>query len=226
MLSPEALAVPVPDARAVCAPSSEPGDIGGELLGVLRRTLRRDIDDVGAWRAVPLRHGPCSATGGLWRIEGELPDAGAVQPWSVVLKIIRYSTEGPSNWRATDDPSHSYYWRREALAYESGLVERFSGGLRAPRCLAVIEREDGGVALWMEDMLGLSATKWDIDRYGLAARHLGQAQGEFLAGRPLPNQDWLCRDWLRTYVERHGRRLILRAASATATKTSWPWAPR
>jgi hypothetical protein len=142
-----------------------------------------------------------SASAGIWRVAGA--------DWSLVLKLLRPGPGGHANWQAGDTEDHWYYWRREALAYESGLLESFGGQLRPPECQLVAERSDGNIALWLEDLGGLPGVEWAPDHYSLAARHLGQAQGEFAAGRPLPPHRWLSREWLRTYLTQRDGDLAL-----------------
>ena len=60
-----------------------------------------------------------------------------------------------------------------------GLLESLTGGLRAPDCPLIAPRADGSVALWLEDLRSQPATAWPVERYGVAARHLGQMQGAF-----------------------------------------------
>jgi hypothetical protein len=143
-----------------------------------------------------------SASSGIWRVRaGER---------SAVLKLIAHSDAGHANWQSGEDPAHWYYWRREVLAYERGLLGSLPGGLRAPRCLLVAPRGDGGVALWLEDVAGLPGTHWAVEDYGTAARHLGQTQGAYVVGRALPDDAWLSRGWLRAYLsQRDGDRHLL-----------------
>jgi hypothetical protein len=127
---------------------------------------------------------------------------GAAGRTAVVKLVAHEPDRGSENWRSGADESHWYYWRREAEAYGSGLLDRLgAGGLRAPRCLLVAERGDGSVALWLEDVGREPASSWSLDRHGIAARHLGRTQGGFAAGRALPDHRWLSRDWLRRYLE-------------------------
>ncbi len=148
-----------------------------------------------------------SASIGIWRVR-----AGEQ---SAVLKLIAHSDAGHENWRSGDDPAHWYYWRREVLAYESGLLASMAGGLRAPHCDLVAERPDGSVALWLEDVAGAPGAAWPLARYKQAARHLGQTQGAYLTGHPLLDQPWLSRDWLRTYLlQRDGDRHLVREPQA------------
>ncbi|MGH9114185.1 MAG: phosphotransferase [Acidimicrobiales bacterium] len=138
-----------------------------------------------------------AATAGLYRVHAD--------GRTTIVKVLAPAADAPGFWRPGGSETHWYYWRREAEAYGSGMLATLGGGLRAPRCLGVFERADGTVALWLEDLRGTAAPAWPVARYGLAARHLGRAQGEFLSGRPLPTQPWLSRGWLRTYVARRDR---------------------
>jgi len=139
----------------------------------------------------PLPHGPPAATAGLWRVEAD--------DQRLVLKVLHADPDGHPRWPAAHNPDHPYYWRREALAYESGLLERLSGGLRAPHLRGCFDREDSSVAVWLEQVEDPPAREWTLDRYGLAARHLGRAQGSPAAG--LPDDPWLSRRWLRAYLD-------------------------
>ncbi|MGH9227396.1 MAG: phosphotransferase [Acidimicrobiales bacterium] len=149
----------------------------------------------------PLPHAAvASATAGLWRVR--------VARRSTIVKLLAHAPDGGSpNWRSGRDERHWYYWRREAEAYRSGLLDGLGGGLRAPRWDLVADRDDGSIALWLEDLRGDPASSWSVDRYQTAARHLGRAQGEFITGRPLPDEPWLSRGWLLGYLDQPFRRL-------------------
>jgi Phosphotransferase enzyme family len=177
--------------------------------------------DAGTWRSEALdQAGGASATVGLFRVSGD--------GWSVVLKLVGLDHEGHPDWRAGEQPEHWYYWRREALAYESGLLASFTGGLRAPTCYLIAERTDGSVALWLEDLgAATPATSWPLARYRLAARHLGQAQGQFAVDRPLPDLAWLSRGWLRDYLsQRDSDTALLEDPVAWATPLARRLLPR
>lgn len=147
------------------------------------------------------------ASAGVWRVRGD--------DWSLVLKLVRHGAGAHENWQSGDDEEHWYYWRREPLAYESGLLASLGGQLRPPQCRLVTDRDDGSVALWLEDVAGDPGSTWPLHQYRRAARHLGQAQGEFAAGRPLPPYRWLSRDWLRAYLsQRDGDHALVDDAAA------------
>jgi len=175
--------------------------------------------DPGPWTCEEIHDAVPSATLGIWRVGG----AG----WSVVLKVVGMASGGHPNWRAGVDAGHWYYWRREADAYESGLLA-FEGALRAPRCYLVAERPDRRVALWLEDLASASpATTWAPERYRIAARHLGRAQGAFATGaQRLPDAPWLSRDWLRAYLTPRDVDMgLLGDRRAWATELARQWLP-
>jgi Phosphotransferase enzyme family len=127
-----------------------------------------------------LRVTPPRATAGIWRVG------------DAVLKVVHDGGEG-SRWPSSSDPAHPYYWRREPLAYASGLLEPFG----APACRAIVDRSDGSVALWLDAVPEVE--KWTPPLLGVVARRLGRAR----AGPP-PDAAWLSRDWLRAYLQLHG----------------------
>jgi hypothetical protein len=172
----------------------------GELDRVVQ--LLTGSDETGPWQCDKIHDAVPSATLGIWRVHGD--------GWSVVLKLVGLRAGGHPHWQAGSEADHWYYWRREAAAYESGLLGSFAGGLRAPACHLVADRPDATTALWLEDLTPLQpASEWSLARYGAAARHLGQAQGAFAVGRRLPQDPWLSRDWLRSYLAQRGDDMVL-----------------
>jgi hypothetical protein len=149
-------------------------------------------DGDAAARLEPLEHGPPAQTGGLWRVH-----SGAA---SAVLKLVRLSPAGHPRWPAAAEPEHAYYWRREPLAYESGLLARF-GELRAPRLRASIARSHDTVALWLEDA-PRPPRAFTPELLGTVAERLGGAQGRLAL--ELPAAPWLSRRWLRAYLALRG----------------------
>ena len=159
-------------------------------------------------RVEPLEHGPPAQTGGVWRVR-----AGRE---SAVLKLVRPNPDGHPRWPAGEGEDHPYYWRREPEAYESGLLSRL-GDLRAPRLLALVNRPDGSVALWLEDVP--RPATFTPELLGELARGLGAAQGAFAV--ELPVQPWLSRRWLRAYLALRGP-LTRRQGEALAQIESAP----
>ncbi len=136
-----------------------------------------------------------AATGGIWRV-GE---TGGTK----ILKVACPPADPPAGtlaWPTSDEPTHWNYWRRESLAYSTGLAATVyaDAGIVAPALLQVMERSDGSVALWLADAPGEGAIRWSVDRLAHFARQLGHAQAEW-AGR-VPELPWLSRRWLAQYV--------------------------
>lgn len=134
----------------------------------------------------PLRPRAFASALGVWRVR-----AGDD---SAVLKLLRLGAAPHPRWPSRADPRDPYYWRREPLAYASGVLEPFG----IPACRACIDRPDGSVALWLDD--GGDPPAWTPVLLGEVARRLGRAQAA-LAGRI--DEPWLARDWLREYLLLH-----------------------
>jgi hypothetical protein len=97
----------------------------------------------------PLRHGlGNAATGGMYRVRGT---AG-----SAILKVARLpaAADPAKSFLTSDEPDHWNYWRREALAYQTGLAATaYAGaGIVVPALLEVNTRSDGGVELWLAEV--------------------------------------------------------------------------
>jgi hypothetical protein len=186
----------------------------GELVEVFGAAGR----DASQFRVESLSQPVASASRGIWRVRhGDR---------SVVLKLVAHEDGGHPQWLAGEDVAHWYYWRREVLAYDTGLLASLPRGLRAPRCHAVIPRDDGSITLWLEDLGDASASAWGIDRYALAARQLGRTQGRYLVDVPLPAHDWLSRGWLRSYLAlRDGDAELLDDATVWRTPQVAAWFP-
>jgi hypothetical protein len=106
----------------------------------LARALGREP---GRWRAARLsRVGP-NGEGGVWR------PAGA--DWSLVLKVVVRHARADRGGDLVDEAGHFFYWRREPLAYASGLLDDLPG-VRAPRRHGVEGRSEGSDWLWLEDV--------------------------------------------------------------------------
>ena len=133
----------------------------------------------------------------IFRLQGHALDAGPLQTWSLVLKVIRPDVE-------YDDPQDYRYWKREALAYQSGSLNDLAGPLIAPRCYDICVQPDGSLWLFLEDIKDEGNWSWSLEQYVRVARCLGEFNGVYLAVCPLPDAHWVKRDWLRNYLE-HAR---------------------
>jgi hypothetical protein len=170
-----------------------------ELASLVTHVLGKAAVDVVEWHCNPLggAGGSIFAGGkGLYRVAGVAQDGEAVYPWSMVLKIASDASQ-----TASHDPSSRFYWRREADAYQSDVFANLAGGnLVAPRCWAVEARSGNEAWIWLEDVQSTTDT-WSLERYARSARHLGQFNGAYLAGYPLPTaQPWMTYGRTRAWV--------------------------
>jgi hypothetical protein len=111
------------------------------------------------------------------------------------------------------------------LLYASGLLDALPAGLRAPPCYGCDELADGAVWLWLEHVREDGERSWPSARWADAARRLGQFNGAYLAGRPLPHAPWLGGRRLRAWVERH-RPLVAQIAAAPRNPEIRRWWPQ
>ncbi|GIO31295.1 MULTISPECIES: phosphotransferase [Paenibacillus] len=163
------------------------------LEAIAKKILQTDDGFLSQWVCEPI--GPKNrnfVTDGVYRVSGKHIVRGAVHAWTAILKIV---LADPNR----DDPAHYNYWRREVLAYESGLLKSLPASFRAPECYAIDEQDDGSVWLWLEDMPHESK-RWEREDYAFAAAKLGEFHAAYLLGQPLPDFSWINRHWLRSWI--------------------------
>lgn len=160
------------------------------LVRVASNNPRLVIQD---WQSERL-HGGFQLNSSIYRLQGDALDAGARVPWSLVVKVIRPNP-------AYADPRDYRYWKREALAYQSGALNDPTRPVVAPRCYDACARPDGSYWLFLEDLHTQGGLPWYLKQYAETARCLGEFNGAYLAGRPLPDAAWVAQDWLRNYLE-------------------------
>ena len=110
------------------------------LTPLVRQALLSGDSEVIAWQVAPMHGGFGGGSGvsNLHRFTGSARDGDRIVPWSLVLKILRWTNgrAGSTGWQD---------WRREAEAYQSGLLRRLPGDLKAPRCFGAIEYPGEGI---------------------------------------------------------------------------------
>jgi hypothetical protein len=174
-------------------PDSDVRRAVGQLLGRPVQDLQHrsgPIDDHLRFHSVTL---------GLLRVSGTADG----EPFSLVVKQTRlgHDADPGALWVSGAEDEHRAYWKREWLAYESGLLAGLPGRLRAPRLLLATEPAEHEAWLWLEDVAGLPGERWQPQHYARAAYDLGTTQGAYAASRaPLPDHRWLSRGWLAGWV--------------------------
>jgi hypothetical protein len=153
------------------------------------------------------------ATLGLYRLTGRArvgssEDVG----WAAVLKVVGdVDLAGtPLNDGFLHDPQDWNYWKREAAAFASGLLDGWPGPLVPVRCLAVDERAGGLVWIWLEACgSGQPEGRWTLASQALLAHDLGAFAAQWADRAPsTADYPWLAQRWLR------GGMASLRAAGA------------
>ncbi|MGH2352849.1 MAG: phosphotransferase family protein [Chloroflexota bacterium] len=158
-----------------------------ELANVVQTYLGNERVRVTDWRWQPVDFIPVNpSTGGLYRVSGEArsPYASPI-PWSLVMKVIQASRSSP------DVPDHWNYWKREALAYQSGLPYRLPAGVTAPRLAGVVPDPANPLRLYLflEDIQDEPAAGWSLADNRALAEGLG-------CWAALPHHEPLSLPWL------------------------------
>jgi hypothetical protein len=139
----------------------------------------------------------------LYRVTGTV--AGHRRPihWKIIIKVL--TLDQLSFQSISTDQSSWDYWKREWHVYQSPWQQQLTGPLVAPRCLAtgdlLAESDEELAWIAMEDLESMDHRPWRHGRFREVARRVGIFNGEYLAGRPLPTEQWLSRDWLRGWTE-------------------------
>lgn len=123
----------------------------------------------------PIRGGLGAASSSVVRLRTVAPDASSS---TVVRKTLRPVTSG-RHAEASRSPRHWAWWRRELLAYRSGLLPR-GEELRAPECLDTTEGTDEG-----------TVTLEDVPEVAEDPATAAFRWARFQSSAPLPDLDWL-----------------------------------
>lgn len=155
------------------------------LTDVVRQDQRSSSFVITDWSVRRLSDKGIANPDGLWLFSGRGHDSRNERSWSIVVKIfIPPEQESP-----LDD---LYYWKREFLLAQSGLLEHLPGPVRAPRVYRTDEYPDS-VWIWMEQISDRKPGPWTIEHYAIAARQLGLWNGACLSLKVPPEEPWFAR---------------------------------
>jgi Phosphotransferase enzyme family len=176
------------------------------LTALVQKATGKSCAQVTEWTSHPILTGAGEGLG-LFHYSGAATDGNDVLEWSLILKALggqRQGGDSPADWNC---------WLREPLAYQSGLLNDLPGGIRAPRCYDLVQRPNGNVWLWLEDMTDGGRAdvigEWTLDDYGQVARDFGRLNGAYLTGRPLPAGPWVSQHWLRDWIDKSADSIAL-----------------
>lgn len=135
---------------------------------------------------------PNFTTAGIFHLYGFVKIKNEQLPWSIILKVIKPDSS------EKEEPLHHNYWRREALVFESKLLDDLPDSIQTAKSYLVEEQQDGTIWLWMERVEGHHAHSQE--QFDFIARQLGRFNGTYLTGKTIPNQEWICRGWLKSWT--------------------------
>ncbi|WP_336764033.1 hypothetical protein [Paenibacillus sp. USHLN196] len=167
------------------------------LVRSVQKLLEEPDAVIQSWEVEPINPGLLNfTTSGIYRIRGTATVVGVLLSWSLVLKCIK-----PDSAEKEDVTYHNY-WKREAEILSSGIIDHLPGRIIAPRCFAVQHKSEHTIGLWMEDVSRHSKSDhvWPLDDWGWIAERLGEFHGAYLTGTSLPQQEWICPHWLKSWV--------------------------
>lgn len=167
------------------------------LTPLVRQALTSPVAEILDWEQQPLGGFAQAVEGVLGRVHfvGQAQVQDRVVPWALVLKAF-----APPSGYPHSNQSAYMYWKREVLAYQSGLLAELGEGIAAPRCFAVVEYPGEEYWVWME-YIAEETKQWSLADFQLAAHHLGQYNGATLRQGPAPALPWLALGHLAARVK-------------------------
>ncbi len=153
-----------------------------------------------SWQRLPI-YGVNPITTGIYRLTGTAQSRGILKSWALVVKQIHWLTLNGHGENYLDDPTDWNYWKREALAYQSGILDDLRGELLPPKCYAVTEPSPTTAWLCLQDLGDDLHQTWTVERHLLAAQHFGEFNGAHAGYTPSPNDArWLSTQHLRKWL--------------------------
>lgn len=166
------------------------------LLPPLRRMFADQTVAQVDWQMADMKGGignPVSV--GLYRFHGRALVHGQMQPFSMVLKVIRSPANiGLSGFGEGEDQTHWNYWQREAFFYQSDLISQMPAGIAIPQCYGVQRWDDDVIWLWLEEIEHKQEDIRQPEQLGFLAYQLGRLNGKFADPARLPDAAWLARN--------------------------------
>lgn len=156
------------------------------LTSIVRKQQNSPAFEISDGSVSPISHAALvDTTGGLFRFDGLGSDSQVARSWSVALKILH----DPKEW--AQEPRGVFYWKREFLAAQSGLLQSLPLGVRAPHIYDTMDNGDD-CWVWTEYVDEATDRRWSLEHFKQVAYHVGHFGGAFLNGLPIPDQPWLC----------------------------------
>jgi hypothetical protein len=124
--------------------------------------------------------------------------------WRMVLKVVHLPdlTGTPLETGYISAPEDWNYWKREALARRSGLLDRFISPVRPVECWATEEVDETTEWLWLEDLEPMPHPPvFTLAELASAAHDLGAFAAQGITHvEEIQRMPWAARDWLRGWL--------------------------
>ena len=119
------------------------------------------------------------------------------------------------------DPRDWNYWKREPLAYASGVLAALPPGISAPVCYGVDQDAEDRATIFLE-AVPEEVSAWTFETYRRAAEGLGRFNGAYLAGMPRPEFPWMLRGRGENWLKQSGDVLArLRVEAGEPVLAAW-----
>ena len=133
------------------------------LLAAARSQLGITDGSLRSWRWRSIWNPRLESTAGVYRIDSVIQRGAGLLDSTLVLKAMA--------WSEAQAPP------REATLYASGVLGHLPPGLRAPRWHGTMGLGTGCVGVWLDVERDDPDVAWDVERFGIVARHLGRLAG-------------------------------------------------
>ncbi|KNF07598.1 choline/ethanolamine kinase [Gottschalkia purinilytica] len=154
-----------------------------KLLDLISKSFNsNDITNI-TYNYTPIVSSKGAATDGVYRVYGKAKVKSITKDWSFILKVLSSTQVGET------DICHPLYWKREAIIYDSTLLDTLPSKLKGPKCYSIEKQTDNSIWLWMEELSDDSL--WSLDQYSKSAKILGNFNGEYISKKAMPNYPWL-----------------------------------
>ena len=177
----------------------------GTLTPIVRKLLKDEEATLINWSFKRLPGGDANPiTAGIYRFSGQAIIKTDEIPWSLILKVVQWVdfTGTPLEKNYINKPADWNYWKREALAYKSGVLDQVQGSLVPVKAIEIIEPTESSVWIWQMEVQEPHRSDWKLARHILAAQHFGEFAGAHVGFIPNPQQDpWFCRSFIRQWTQ-------------------------
>ena len=185
-------------------------EVDSALLAAVRKQVNDPDAEILSLEHRPLGGGLLDAVAGgegLLLHRGQVKSSRGDQTFELVEKICRVLPEGlePDSW---------LYWKREALAYQSGLLDDMPPGLTSPNCFGVAYTSLPSARIFLEAIVD-NQPRWSSETHARVGEALGLFNGHHLGVPDMDRRSWMAigraHSWVALAAEAFGDFGVLRS---------------